>query len=216
MERVAVVWADKKECTGDRYLSGMLAGLKEEFTSRYHFLAPREETIIGRLLLCSLLPGMSLSVLMKNTMYSATGKPYLQDGSRHFSISHSGDLVIAACSDHGEIGIDTIETIRMKDQSLSFLHPDEKEAYDSSEDKTAYLGGVWTKKEAISKLTGQGWVPGFSGINTEYPVINGQLFRLGKIDIHNNYSTHIASEEQIMPVLTRLSARQLISRQHHN
>lgn len=81
------------------------------------------------------------------------GKPYAKNLPVHFSISHSGDIVICAVSDC-EIGID-IEKIRSINLRTAerFATKSEKEHIQKSENG---FFEIWTLKEAYFKCIGTG------------------------------------------------------------
>lgn len=83
------------------------------------------------------------------------GKPYLEGGKYHFSISHSCDLVCVLVSDR-IVGVDN-EKIR--DVNLEVVNrcftKNEKE-YVLEENTNKRFFEIWTKKEAYSKMTGEG------------------------------------------------------------
>ena len=85
------------------------------------------------------------------------GKPYLKNGGKHFSISHSGDWAVCAVSD-AELGCD-VERLRPigMDVTRRFA-PDERERILAEPDETR-LGlffRCWTLKESFMKATGLG------------------------------------------------------------
>ena len=85
------------------------------------------------------------------------GKPYLEDGSCHFSISHTKRHVFCVLSDK-PVGIDAEEKDRKIDLRLAekILSPAEKLRYDRAENKEEALLKFWVLKEAAGKATGQG------------------------------------------------------------
>ena len=86
-------------------------------------------------------------------LYTAQGKPYLEKGEKHFSISHSGEMVIMAFSD-SPVGID-IELIKNRDyQKISQKYFIEQEQSRISSLESFLV--VWTKKESFLKYTGDG------------------------------------------------------------
>lgn len=81
------------------------------------------------------------------------GKPRLLAGGWDFSLSHAGDRVVLAVTDHGAVGID-VETTDALDNIGNLqglvLHPDE--SYFDEVD----LLRMWVRKEALLKATGYG------------------------------------------------------------
>lgn len=96
-------------------------------------------------------------VLLQNDLpvsdvcFTESGKPFFKDGKIHFSISHSKGLCAVAVSDR-PVGTD-IELcrasypFRMIEKSLS---PREREAFDGD------FTRIWSRKEAVAKMTGEG------------------------------------------------------------
>lgn len=84
------------------------------------------------------------------------GKPYLE-GQKHFNISHSGDFVLCAVSDC-EIGADIEKIERMRENTFKrIFSPTEKMHYENEHKGSKdYLCKVWTRKESILKMTGEG------------------------------------------------------------
>jgi len=84
------------------------------------------------------------------------GKPFLK-GQKYFNISHSGDYVLCAVSDC-EVGADIERTERMRENTFKrIFSPAEKECYEKEHKGSKdYLCRVWTRKESILKMTGEG------------------------------------------------------------
>ena len=96
------------------------------------------------------------------------GKPYL-DGEREFNISHSGDYVICAVG-KSPVGADIERVGRVKEAVFGRIaSPLEKEAAErlSPSEKEEYYCSVWTKKESLLKLTGEGIRKELSTVCTE-------------------------------------------------
>ena len=88
----------------------------------------------------------------------AKGKPFFPDfPHNHFNFSHSGEWVLCALSDEGEVGVD-IETIRPRKDSLPryVLSEEEFAAFDGSWEDFFRL---WTLKEAYVKYQGASIFP---------------------------------------------------------
>jgi phosphopantetheinyl transferase len=87
--------------------------------------------------------------------YDSEGKPLLDSGSHHISVSHAGEYAAAVISERVAVGID-IEKMkdrveRVKDR---FLHQKELEAI-GAENRLARLYVYWCGKEALYKLYGK-------------------------------------------------------------
>ncbi len=90
------------------------------------------------------------------------GKPILKNPaySLHFNISHSADAVLYAIAQHTPLGVD-IEKQRADisiDIAARFFSPAENMTLDAtpSHEKTQMFYRIWTGKEAVIKMTGEG------------------------------------------------------------
>ncbi len=103
-----------------------------------------------------------------NLKAAPNGKPYL-DGEQEFNISHSGDYVLCAV-DEKPLGIDIEKISRMREAVFARIaSPLEKAAAEklSESEKKEYYCSVWTKKESLLKLTGEGIRKELSTVCTE-------------------------------------------------
>jgi 4'-phosphopantetheinyl transferase len=89
------------------------------------------------------------------------GKPFINNGSLHFNLSHSQQLAMLAIHAQHEVGIDT-ECLDRKNEWQKiirrFFTPDEQAAISGlkeTEQRRAFFQ-VWTRKEAHMKVTGKG------------------------------------------------------------
>ena len=85
------------------------------------------------------------------------GKPYFEDCSLHFSISHTKKHAFCVLSDH-PVGIDAEEKDRRVDLRLAdkILSEGERQRFDQATDSRDALLRFWVLKEAAAKLTGEG------------------------------------------------------------
>ena len=85
------------------------------------------------------------------------GKPYFEDSSLHFSISHTKKHAFCVLS-REKVGIDAEEKERNIDLRLAdkILSPEEKTQYDAAPDKRLALLKLWVLKEAAAKCSGEG------------------------------------------------------------
>ncbi len=87
--------------------------------------------------------------------YDENGKPYLNNGARHISVSHSGKFSALIASPTKSVGID-IECMKPKIFRLAhkFLNRKElKQVFSKHAMESLYL--VWAGKEALFKLYGK-------------------------------------------------------------
>ena len=88
--------------------------------------------------------------------YKENGKPYFTDCDLYFNISHSGDYVACALSDH-PVGMDIQKETEYKDRVARRVFSEtEYELLQKSENKQKTFCCIWAKKEAAVKLTGGG------------------------------------------------------------
>ncbi len=94
---------------------------------------------------------------MPEILVTDRGKPYFEDNSVYFSISHTKKHVFCALSEQN-IGIDAEETDRDIRLELAdkILSPSEKRYFEQSKNKKETLLRLWVLKEAAAKCTGQG------------------------------------------------------------
>ncbi len=81
------------------------------------------------------------------------GKPYINGIDAHFSISHSGDMVVCAVSDK-ETGIDIEKIRKTNPRSSQKFASESEEKYISSHENGLFE--IWTLKEAYFKCIGTG------------------------------------------------------------
>ncbi len=123
----------------------------------YKHLLGRRQCVLSYLLLCKGLKDVFSLDEMPTFDYGEHGKPYIPSRPDiHFSISHCKTAVACAVSTN-PVGID-IETIRPLRESVMTYAMNEMEIHQiltaPSPDETFIE--LWTKKEALLKLTGEG------------------------------------------------------------
>lgn len=131
----------------------------------------------------------------KDVVYNEYGKPYLNDSSIGFNISHSEKIVVCALN-ASEIGIDierktnNIEPADFKEQ----MTDDEWMKIVSSADRSVAFYKYWTEKEAVIKYMGKGLsVPLKSFvINNNSTQIENQTIYTRQIFIDEDYLCSIA------------------------
>lgn len=89
--------------------------------------------------------------------YGEHGKPFLIEHPEiHFNLSHCREAVLC-CVDNRPVGVD-VESVRPLEESLVNYTMNEREAAQIHEAANPALEftKLWTRKEAVQKLTGQG------------------------------------------------------------
>jgi len=89
---------------------------------------------------------------------TSNNKPYFNQSILKFSLSHAGKLSVAVLGDI-PVGIDIELLDKSKDTSKlisRFFNDEEKEVLQNSSDTALTFYSMWTKKEALSKISGEG------------------------------------------------------------
>lgn len=126
------------------------------------------------------------------------GKPFVEGcGELYVSVTHAGEIVLVAVS-RNEIGIDC-EPVARRTRDVNamagrFFTPSERElikSVDDTEKERVFLE-VWTKKEALVKLSGEGLVA-LSSTDSEKLPHNVELTMLNDFQ---GYITAVAQRKQ--------------------
>lgn len=88
--------------------------------------------------------------------FGPNGKPYLNDGSLFFNLSHAGEYVAMALSAY-EVGVDIERVLPYSASVAKKCFTAEERAWlkDRNEDRAFY--SLWTGKESVMKATGLGF-----------------------------------------------------------
>lgn len=141
----------------------LLSAEEQARAARFVVESARERFILGRgFLREALAPYTGQPPAALTFTYGARGKPLLAHSPLHFNLAHSGDVLLLALTDVGDIGVD-VEQIR----PLPHLHTMAHDNFSPAEiaavlalpheqQPTAFFT-VWTRKEAYIKATGDGF-----------------------------------------------------------
>ena len=129
MEQMRLAWAQLDGCSGHEVGRKLLAQLYREQTGAEHPPIQKE----------------------------ARGKPYFQNSSLHFSISHTKKHAFCVLAPF-RVGIDAEEKDRKVDLRFvqKVLSPAEYDRFEKAADQKAAFLRMWVLKEAAVKLTGDG------------------------------------------------------------
>lgn len=130
---------------------------------------------------------LAVELLLKyacgRTDYALTndGKPYFEDGSVHFSLSHCGSIAVCAVAD-SPCGVDIERVPDAPPLSVAkrFFTEAECDILNSAADKSAAFCELWVEKEAVVKALGIG-LRGLS--NTDITQYNTLHFPYGEYRI---------------------------------
>ncbi len=134
-----------------------LPAWRREVVLRYRFDLGRRQSLLAYRLLCDGLRRDFAIDAMPRFEIGAHGKPYLPDYPQiHFNLSHCREAVACAIATH-PVGID-VEGYRMvSDAVLRYAMSDaEIERIKQSPAPERTFTALWTQKEALVKLTGEG------------------------------------------------------------
>jgi 4'-phosphopantetheinyl transferase len=137
---------------------------------------------------------------LEEIQYTAFNRPYLS-GEFDFNISHSGEVVLCAFSNHVRIGIDIekikpLDTDEFTDQFTSA----ELGAIRNSADPLCEFYNWWTLKESLIKADGKGLTIPLKSIDFITPLcaqIENCKWYFQTIHIQEGYCCHLASSEHI-------------------
>ena len=135
---------------------------------------------------------------LKSTYYK---KPYFEDSTLQFNISHSGRIVVAAFTEkHPVIGIDIeqINDLSIND-FVSQMTPIERDRILASHEPQTEFYRYWTQKEAVLKAHGYGLsIPLKSfEIKCDQTNIEGELFFVSEVFLKLGYICHVAALDKI-------------------
>lgn len=123
----------------------------------------RLQHLAGRYLLKELYPDFPLALIK----IADTRKPFLEDETYHFSISHCGDYAAVIVSKEYRVGVD-VELVNDKIENIihKFLSRQEKNLLHPNDiNTTATL--LWSVKESVYKWKGSGGVDFIKHINIQ-------------------------------------------------
>jgi len=129
---------------------------------------------------------------LSGVQYNAYCKPYLSK-ELDFSISHSGDMVVCALTQNGQIGIDTEKLRPVSIRSFShFLSTSECLATGESSD--AFID-LWTCKEAVLKGCGDCHLDQLKDVTVSGDAarIGTRHFYLRRLELLHGYRTCLAT-----------------------
>jgi 4'-phosphopantetheinyl transferase len=150
-------------------------------------------SITGYKLLFQLSKAAGIAINLQLLARDCNNKPYLKNDVV-FNISHTNNMVVCAIQKQGLLGVDVelIQDINPNDFSRVF-HKQEMD-YINKNCPTNFFE-TWTKKEAIIKAIGTGFLADVKHINTtnkNYSHQNGTLNTF-PLDLNNKYVGHLCS-----------------------
>lgn len=182
-----------------QYLNGIPETMRSAI-QRYLRWENRQATLFGKLLLQHALRRYTSDweqPFFDRLEYLESGKPFVR-GAPAFNISHSGEIVVLALVDAGEIGIDVekIRPIQIQDFSRYLPEVSEFKNYDTSLHLSMFYD-CWTKKEAVLKGEGTGLLAPLEQVILDGATAcyHDRVWCLQQIDCGNDYCCHVATSE---------------------
>jgi len=166
-----------EEVSTEKYHSFYLqlpAPMQKE-VSKYSLEKDKYRTLGGKILLEHYLKKNTAFTLfnIKRTSYN---KPYIPNSTINFNISHSSNYVVLAITQSNILGID-IEDMSYEINLNDFqkvLTDDEYHHIKGSNNYKREFYSIWTKKEAILKCEGKGFLNDISKVHLDNKVIKFQ------------------------------------------
>lgn len=144
----------KLYCTVIKHWPGLSGAelLTPERRDRMHRYRRREDQL--RCLAAGLLLRHALGAAHACLQYGPNGKPFLPDGP-HFNLSHAGDYVLLGVADE-PLGVDVEHIVPWDSRVAARVFTPDEQAWLAAQPGDAPFYRLWTAKESLMKLTGQG------------------------------------------------------------
>ncbi len=162
--------------------------------------ADKRASTLGKILLRQGLEALGFDPrLLRKLQYTASGKPFLEDGPS-FSITHAdGHVVVALSAEAPRLGVDCeLEATKTKlvldDLEETMTAGQWRDIHGAADPAARYLE-LWTMKESIVKLTGRGLATplgeiegGADGLLTH----GDEAFRVARVALPASLVCHVA------------------------
>lgn len=121
----------------------------------------RKESVCAKALLSDILKS-EFGLTDFNVLCDKNGKPYIENSTLHFNLSHSGDSVLCLCGTE-KVGCDIQMMCEYKEKvAKRFFTENEYNFLCESYEKELDFTRIWTMKESILKYHGDGLSGGLS------------------------------------------------------
>lgn len=156
-------------------------------------------------------PGLSL----EQYDYSPTNQPVLKDSALHFSISHSGNIVVCALTDHHALGVDVERTKPVKLDLMKFYF-DRESWFEiiNAPDVYGEFYRHWTMREAAIKASGLGidQMELSEMIPEDHTIqVRNEIYHCRMIPVRYDYTICAASDKEIEDItIDRLNIEDLL------
>jgi 4'-phosphopantetheinyl transferase len=164
---------------------------------RFRKWEDRHRSLLGKLLLQKALFQLYADDdYTTQVLYTRYGRPYLSGGP-DFNISHSGDIVVCACTEQGKAGID-IEKVSYVDLDVfqqMFTRREWDDIKNAPEQQLRFYH-YWTLKESVIKADGRGFSVPLQElvIDDGKAILEEQTWLVKELYIDEGYKCFIASD----------------------
>lgn len=198
-----ILYAYISEENHDYLMQRHLNEFPDEFKNKvlaYKKWQDSQLSLLGRLLLNHGLQRMGIKHEKKNLNYTLYNKPFLDDITTKFNISHSGEMAVCVLSDQNDVGIDVeiIHNINIQDFESQMTKKEWQNILLVEDENQAFFD-YWTQKEAVIKANGKGLsIPLKSfEVTNQRTKINDETFFLKEIFLDEKYKCHLAFKDKI-------------------
>lgn len=181
----------------------MLSEKQQEYILQYQKAADRWRGLTGKLLLQHVLKKENLQLNLDELVENEKGRPYFENQSFDFNISHSGKFVVLLWSERGACGID-VEMHRAIDYTIFRRNFTECEwaIIEASEDSDKQFFDFWSIKESVIKADGGGFsVLHKTEIQSDEKAICGnEVWNIRPLFFDANYAACLATQQEIKTI----------------
>jgi 4'-phosphopantetheinyl transferase len=204
---------DENRALTDSLLEGIPPATLEKL-GRFRCWQDYQAHLFGRILLRKALEELDHGAdVLHRIRYSPNHRPYLENDSLDFNISHSGEWVVLALSDGPRVGVDIerIQPIHLHDFRNVFSG-EEWDQICGADDRDGSFFDCWAKKEAVIKADGCGWMldPSALRLRGSTARLGTTTWRLIPVNQFDGYAAWLATEpgaesefrmEEIKPII---------------
>jgi 4'-phosphopantetheinyl transferase len=197
---VKVYYTSFSRCLNDGQYAAYLDTFPQKMQERMVRFArwqDRHAALLGKLLLRKGLMEMGFHRSFENLKYTDYSRPYFDNCSIDFNISHSGEYVLCALGNALKLGID-IEHIRPLDlcHFNSQWTAQELVNIRHSKNDLKQFFNYWTRKESVVKANGKGLSLPLNEIDVtaDNILVENKTWHIKEIYISDAYSVHLATD----------------------
>ena len=145
----------------------LMTAEKKSRIAHFRFADDKKRSVFGEMLAKEMI-SKELDIPIESIIINKdeNGKPYAENMSIHFNISHSGDYVLCAIGDK-PVGVDIEQIREIKSRLIDFVCTNEEKNYvlENEAQKQNRFFEIWTAKEAYFKYKGTG-ITDVKSVNT--------------------------------------------------